>query len=72
MPMSIRRVIAPAAVFVCNVVEHEMAGERGMNADMSRLGVAHLADHDDVGIVPQERAQRQCEGQSPMPGWTWV
>ena len=32
-----------------------MAGQRGAQADLGGLLVAHLADHDDVGILPQER-----------------
>jgi hypothetical protein len=34
--------------------EHEVAGERGLDARGHRLLVAHLADHDDVGVGAQE------------------
>ena len=36
--------------------EHEVTGERRGDRDLGRLAVADLADHDDVGIVAQERA----------------
>src|SRR3569833_593078 len=39
-----------------------MAGERGLVGDLRGLGVAHLADHDDVRVVTQELAQRLREG----------
>ena len=34
-----------------------MAGERRADADLGGLRVAHLADHDDVGVRAQDRAQ---------------
>ena len=40
-----------------------MAGERGVDADARRFRVAHFADHDDVGIETQERAQGAREAQ---------
>src|SRR6267378_774358 len=41
--------------------EHEVAGERGPNADLRRLEVARLTDQDDVGVLPEERAKRGGE-----------
>jgi hypothetical protein len=41
--------------------EHQVAGERGLDADLGGLEVADLADHDDVGVLAQERAQRRGE-----------
>ena len=43
--------------------EHEVAGERRVDRDLGGLAVADLADHDDVGIVAQERAQPGRERQ---------
>ena len=40
-----------------------MAGERRLDGDLGGLEVADLADHDDVGVLPQERAQRRGEVQ---------
>ena len=36
--------------------EHEVAGQRRLDCGGQRFGVAHLADHDDVGILSQHRA----------------
>ena len=38
--------------------EHEMAGKARLHGDLSSLEIADLADHDDVGILAQDRAQR--------------
>ncbi len=43
--------------------KHEMAGQGGMHGDMGGLGIAHLADHDHVGVMAKEGAQRGCEGE---------
>ena len=43
--------------------EDQVAGERRLDADRRRLVVAHLADHDHVGIGAQERAHRRGEGE---------
>ena len=34
-----------------------MPCERGMNGDLGRFPVANFADHDDVGILPENRSQ---------------
>src|SRR5215470_15357763 len=41
--------------------ENKVAGQRGMDGDMSGFGVAHLADHDHVGVLANEGAQRRCK-----------
>src|SRR5262249_46163873 len=44
--------------------EHEMPGQRRLDGDLRRLGIANLADHDLVGIVPQNRSQAARERQA--------
>ena len=34
--------------------KHEMARERRLNCDFGGFAVPYLADHDDVGILPQQ------------------
>ena len=34
-----------------------MPGERGLEGNLRRLRVAHFADHDDVRVLAQDRAQ---------------
>ena len=41
--------------------EHEVARQCGLHRDLRGLEVADLADHDDVRILAQERAQRRGE-----------
>src|SRR5689334_15599681 len=41
--------------------EDEVAGERRLDRDLGRLGVADLADHDDVGVLADDRAQTAGE-----------
>ena len=41
--------------------EHQVAGERGFNAHGHGFFVARLADHDDVGVSPQEGAHHEGE-----------
>ena len=41
--------------------EDEVAGERGLDADGRRLVVAHLTDHDHVGVGAKERAHGHGE-----------
>ena len=40
----------------------EVAGERRLNGHVRSFFVADLADHDDVGVLSQDRAQRRREG----------
>ena len=42
--------------------EHEVARLRGLERDRDRLHVAHLADQDHLGRLPQGRAQGEGEG----------
>ena len=49
------------ASLVWSVREDEMSRHRRLHRDLRRLLIAHLADHDDVGILPQDRAQRRAE-----------
>ena len=60
-PMLSRRLIVEGASLVCSVRQHEVAGERGLDGDLGGLEVADLADHDDVGVLAQEGAQRGGE-----------
>ena len=41
--------------------ENQMAGQRRFQRDFGGLRVAHFADHDHVGIGPQERPERFAE-----------
>jgi hypothetical protein len=41
---------------------HQVAGERGLDGDARGFLVAHLADHDDVGVGAQEGAHGGGEG----------
>ena len=41
--------------------EDEVAGLRRLQRDLGRLGVAQLADEDDVGVLPQHPAKRLRE-----------
>ena len=43
-----------------------MAGQRGLHGVLRGLVVADLADHDDVGILPEDRAQRGAEGDADL------
>ena len=46
--------------------EHHVAGERGLDGDLRGLEVANLTDHDDVGVLTQEGAQRRGEVQADV------
>ena len=41
--------------------EDQVAGLRGLDCDGHRLEVPHLADHDDIGILPQRRPEGGLE-----------
>src|SRR5687767_8436889 len=41
-----------------------MSRERCLDSDHGGLAVAHLTDHQDVGVGPQQRAQRRSERQA--------
>ena len=55
------RSIVPAALRVCSVRKHEVAGLCSGQRGRDRLEVAHLAEQDHVGVLPQSRAQRLSE-----------
>ena len=61
-----RREIVDGRVVGVQRREHEVAGERGLDRDLGGLEVADLADHDDVRVLPQERAQRGREVQADL------
>jgi hypothetical protein len=44
--------------------QHEVAGQRRLHRDLRRLGVAHLADHNDVGVLPDNRSERVRKGET--------
>src|SRR2546427_8758599 len=46
--------------------EDEAAGERRLDRDLGRLGVADLAHHDDIGVLADDRAQPVREGEPDL------
>ena len=46
--------------------EHEMARQRAADRHRRRIGVADLAEHDDVRVLTQKGAQRSAEGQADL------
>ena len=62
-PISMTRAMVPTALVGVQRREHHVAGQRRFDGGLERFDVANLADHDDVGILPQNRAQasRECE-----------
>ncbi len=48
-----------------------MPGERGLDRGLGRLAIADLADHDDVRVVAEDRAQTRREV-SPTWWLTWI
>ena len=54
--------------------EHQVAGERRLDADLRGLEVADLADHDDVGVLPQEASAGAAAKLSPISSCicTWL
>ncbi len=65
-PMSTMRVTAPAASLVWIVESTRWPVSDALIAISTRLLVADLADHDDVGILPEEGAQRAGEGEADL------
>ncbi len=43
--------------------QHQVTGQRRLHRDLRGFQVADLADHDDVGVLPHDRAQRVGERQ---------
>ena len=48
---------APTAVFVCSVDSTRWPVKRRLHGDLRGLEVADFADHDDVRVLAQDRAQ---------------
>jgi hypothetical protein len=65
-PMLSRREMVARRVVRVQRREHEVARERGLDRDLGGLEVADLADHDDVRVLPQERAQRGGEVEADL------
>ena len=59
--MSISRVKLESASFVCTVDQHEVSRHGGTDGNLRRLEVANLADHDHVGVLSQDGAERARE-----------
>ena len=58
---STTRLIVSTASTVCKRREDEVSGLGGRQRSPDGLGVAHLADEDDVGVLAQRRAQGDQE-----------
>ena len=70
-PMSSRRVTAPAASLVWSVESTRWPVSAAWIAISRRLEVADLADHDDVRVLAQDRAQAAANVR-PIFGLTWI
>ena len=46
--------------------QHEVARQRSLDGDHTRLAVSNFADEDDVGVLAQNRAQCVGEGQAGL------
>ena len=44
--------------------EHLMAGESGLDSNFGGFGIANFANHDDIRVLPENRAQRIREGEA--------
>ena len=63
-PRSMSRGTAAADVSVCSVVSTRWPVSAAWIGDVGGLGIAHLADHDHVGILAHEGAHRRGESQA--------
>jgi hypothetical protein len=54
------------ASLVCSVDSTRWPGERGPHRDLRRLGVADLADHDDVRVLAQDGAEAAGEVEADL------
>ena len=66
MPMLRRRDTVDGASLVCSVESTRWPVSAALTRDLGGLEVANLADHDDVRVLPQERAQRGREVQADV------
>ena len=64
--MSSRRVTVPAALLVCSVESTRWPVSAAWMAISRGLDVADLADHDDVGVLAQDRAQDMREAEADL------
>ena len=46
--------------------QHQVAGQCGLNGDLSRFAVANFADHNDIGVCAQNRTQGVSKGQAGL------
>ena len=44
--------------------KHQVSGLSGLQCDLGRFGIANLADHNDVRVLPQDRAEAVGKRQS--------
>ena len=51
--------------------EDQVAGEGGLGGELGGFGVADFADHDNVGVLPQQRAQSRRRNVKPAFSLTW-
>ena len=54
------------ASLVCSVESTKWPVSAALTRDFGGFEVADLADHDDVGVLPQERAQGHREVQADL------
>ena len=54
----------PGGVIAVHRAQHLMAGERGLDGDFRRLGVADFADHHDVRVLAENGAEGVGKGQA--------
>ena len=74
-----RPTVAATSV-VCSAAEHQVTGFRGRQRDPHRFVIAHLADHEDVGRLPdrgpsavgKSGASTPTSTCSTRPGWLRV
>ena len=43
--------------------QHQVPGQGSLDSDLRRLEVADFTNHDDVGVLPQDRTQGLGKGQ---------
>jgi len=48
-----------------------MPGKTGLDGDFGRFGIADFTDHNDVGVLAQNRAETPAKVRSIL-GLTWI